>query len=235
LVGVSNFVVGASAAAGYPATKTIAIHNGLEIDEWNRTIPGDSIRAEFGLAADDVLMVAVARIATYKGQSLLLQALALVKAVCPNFHLLIVGSEDPCFGNLEELQRMSAHLGLEGHVHFIGFRSDVRKILSACDIFTLPSSDEPFGMVFLEAMMMQKPIAAIESGGVPEIVVHGECGLLSTPNDAEGLANNIITLMDNRELREKLGRNGRERVFRCFSVERMTQEFEDHYRSLVAQ
>ncbi len=234
LVGVSEFVAQSSMAEGFPAQTTTFIHNGLALDDWQEVNSAETIRPEFDLTDSDILMAAIARIATYKGQADLLRALALVKRENPHFKLLIVGSEDPYAGNLEELKQLTAEFELDDQVVFTGFRTDVAQIFAACDIFTLPSFEEPFGMVFVEAMMMQKPVAAIESGGVAEIVSHGQTGLLSPPRDARALADNILQLMADAPLRKRMGRLGRERVMRHFSADAMTRRFETHYAQLVA-
>ena len=88
-------------------------------------------------------------------------------------------------------------------------RSDIAELLAACDVFALPSFEEPFGLVFAEAMAMKRPVVALANGGTPEVVEHGKCGLLSPPGDIDALAANLIRLLDNPELRTQFGEHGR--------------------------
>jgi glycosyltransferase involved in cell wall biosynthesis len=78
------------------------------------------------------------------------------------------------------LKEHARELGIEENVVFTGQRSDVALLLAVCDVFSLPSFDEPFGLVFAEAMAMKRPAVAFTSGGTPEVVQHGRCSLLST-------------------------------------------------------
>jgi glycosyltransferase involved in cell wall biosynthesis len=106
--------------------------------------------------------------------------------------------------------------------------------VSACDIFTLPSFEEPFGLVFLEAMAMRKPVVAIANGGTPEVVEHEGTGLLSPPWDVPALAANIAALVRDPELRRRLGENGRRRVLERFDAPRMAADAERAYLDVLA-
>ncbi|MBK8988841.1 MAG: glycosyltransferase family 4 protein [Chloroflexi bacterium] len=233
LVGVSNFVAESSISMGFSAERTHSILNGLDLANWEEVVSDGRIRAEFHIEPETPLLIAIARLATYKGQADLLRALAKVKEAGQNFHLLIVGSPDTYMSNLAELKDLIESSQLTELVTVTGFRSDVRHFFADSDIFTLPSFEEPFGMVFVEAMAMCKPIVALASGGVPEIVEHGRSGLLSEPHDIEQLAANIVQLIQDQALREQMGIYGRTRVYQYFNAQRMTQDFEKLYTSLV--
>jgi glycosyltransferase involved in cell wall biosynthesis len=133
----------------------------------------------------------------------------------------------------ERLRRQVADLGLDENVVFTGHRTDMRRLLGACDIFTMPSFEEPFGLVFAEAMAMSKPVVALSSGGALEVVADGETGLLSPPGDAVALADNISLLLGDPALRDRMGRAGRERVERLFRPERLCEDYAAFYRALV--
>lgn len=233
LVGVSEFVAQSSISMGFPSERTHHVLNGLDLERWTEETSDGRIRAEFNLAPETTLLVAVARLATYKGQAELLRALQKVKAVGYDFHLLLVGSEDPVMGNKAELEALTQSLHLSEQVTFTGFRKDAKKIFAACDIFALPSFEEPFGMVFVEAMAMQKPVVALASGGVAEIVEHERAGLLSEPQDIDQLADNIIRLIGDKPLCRQMGEYGRSRVYEYFNAQRMTADFEKLYKNLL--
>jgi len=106
--------------------------------------------------------------------------------------------------------------------------------MAACDVFTLPSFEEPFGLVYLEAMAMRRPVIAVDNGGVPEVVEHARSGLLSPPLDVPALANNILTLLRDRELRVRMGNYGRARVLEHFSAQRMARDAGEAYQRILS-
>lgn len=154
------------------------------------------------------------RLVYYKGVDVLLKAFRRVKGC----ELFISGE-----GVLEEGLRDYVHRHkMDGRVHFLGFLSDsdLRAAYADCDIFVLPSvvKTEAFGIVQTEAMVYGKPVINTSlPSGVPYVSIDGETGLTVPPSDAKGLADAINRLASDRELRERLGRNGAERVEKYFN------------------
>jgi glycosyltransferase involved in cell wall biosynthesis len=134
----------------------------------------------------------------------------------------------------DELKTLAHGLGIASDVIFTGPRPDVARVMAACDLFTMPSFEEPFGLVFLEAMAMKKPVIALDNGGTPEVVEHGRSGLLSSPQDIPGLAQNILTLLKDPELRAKMGEYGRTQVSERFSARRMAADAATAYERVLA-
>jgi glycosyltransferase involved in cell wall biosynthesis len=236
LVGVSRFVSDSIVEMGFPAEKTHFVHNSLELDGWNPNLDGNQIRREFGIDPQVPLFLIVSRLFYWKGHSDLLQALAVLKQAVPEFKLLIVGDDDPRAhpgrsSYSAELKAQAQKLGLEDQVIFTGFRSDIPQLMAASDIYSMPSFEEPFGMVFLEAMAMKKPVIALNNGGSREIVEHGLTGLLSAPQDIDQLASNIRTLVENPGLRRKMGECGRKKVEERFTPTHMSAEVLKIYKS----
>jgi len=97
----------------------------------------------------------------------------------------------------------------------------------------MPTFEEPCAVAFLEAMAMRKPVIALDSGGTPQLVAHGESGLLSPPQDIDQLAANLLTFARDRGLRERMGAAGLSRVERLFYPARMSNEVEDVYRKIL--
>jgi glycosyltransferase involved in cell wall biosynthesis len=124
-------------------------------------------------------------------------------------------------------------LDLTSHVVFAGFRTDIRQILAAADVFTMPSFEEPCAVAFLEAMAMKKPVIALRSGGTPKLIDHGKAGLLSDPHDINQLAKNIIALIENPALRHQMGDYGRQRVEQYFTPRRLAAEVEGVYERIL--
>jgi glycosyltransferase involved in cell wall biosynthesis len=238
LIGVSSFVADSIIEMGYDPKKTYYALNGMDISAWDPDIDGSEVRQEFNINPSQPLLAVVSRLFYWKGHVDLLNALAKVKLAMPDVRLLLVGEDDPRGtpgrGSFtEELKDLVAKLDIGDNVIFTGFRSDIPKIMSACDIFTMPSYEEPFGMVYLEAMAMKKPIIALDNGGAREVVEHGKSGLLSPHQDIDQLTKNIVTLIQNPELRIKMGDYGRHRAESYFTPQRMTNDVENVYWKIM--
>jgi glycosyltransferase involved in cell wall biosynthesis len=153
----------------------------------------------------------------------------------PSLRVVIVGGDyqlSPGESYLEQLKALVRELGVAGHVIFTGHRTDMPALMAACDIFALPSFEEPFGLVFAEAMASKKPVIALHSGGVPEVVEHGRSGLLSPPGDAAALVNNLATLLRDPSLRAQMGEYGHTVVERRFTAARLAADVERIYGAI---
>ncbi len=240
LVGVSAFVGGSLIDMGYPARKVHPVLNSIEAKEWPAEIDGSPIRREFGIPADSPVLAIISRLFYWKGHTELIKALALIKAHAPDMRLLVVGEDDPRGmpgrgSYTAELKTLVHNLGLTEQVLFTGFRRDIRQILAACDIFTMPSFEEPCAVAYLEAMAMKKPVVALDNGGTRELIENGKSGLLSSPQDIDQLAKNILTLIQDPGLRLKMGEYGRRRVEEYFNPIRMACDVEAVYQELIEQ
>lgn len=236
LVGVSSFAAQSAIERGYPANRISFILNGLDLSAWKESADGGAIRQEFSIDPEVPVLAAVGRLVYYKGQVELLQAMGIVKQTIPVFRLFIVGERSESSEEyVHKIKTLVEELGIEDMVIFTGQRKDVRQILAACQIFTLPSFEEPFGNVFVEAMWMKKPVVALDNGGVREIIEHGKSGLLSAPKDIDHLAKNIITLLQNPSLCAQMGEYGKQQVEKRFNAQRMAHDFEHHYKKLVGE
>jgi glycosyltransferase involved in cell wall biosynthesis len=235
---ISRYVTNALIRMGKPAAAIYTVLNGIELSKWNPELDGSEVRRELAIPSDTLVLASVSRLFSWKGQRELLRAFALVREAVPNVRLLIVGAdalevEGTSFS--EELKALARELRVAEHVVFTGARSDVPRIMAACDVFTLPSFEEPFGLVYLEAMAMRRPVIAVDNGGVPEVVEHARSGLLSPPLDVPALANNILTLLRDRELRVRMGNYGRTRVLEHFSAQRMARDAGQAYQRILGE
>ena len=111
---------------------------------------------------------------------------------------------------------------------------DLSSLYADCDIFAAPSLSESFGLIYLEAMARAKPTVAFGAGGVPEVVAHGESGILVELDNVSELANALIRLSEDKELRKCMGRQGFERARTIFPAERMVRETVACYRRVIA-
>ncbi len=134
---------------------------------------------------------------------------------------------------MQELHAIVEREQLQDNVIFVGQRSDIVRFMAASDVFAMPSFEEPFGIVFAEALAMALPVVALNNGGTPEVVEHGHTGFLSEPGDTAGLADNILALLHDPTLRRQMGVLGRERVKSLFTVEHLADEMARIYEELV--
>ncbi len=239
IIGVSQYGAQCAIDQGYRPEKIYHVFNSIDISRWNYETDGNPIRREFGIGQEIPLLAIISRVVPSKGHELLLKALSEIKNKIPDFRLLIVGEDDlnvqpkGSRSYIEYLREKTRELALERHVIFTGFRSDIQLILAACDLYTMPAIDEPFGLVFAEAMAMKMAVIALDQGGTPEIVEHGKTGLLSPQDDVQQLAEHILTLIKNPKLRNQMGEYGRKRAEQYFNPQRMADNVEQIYRLIL--
>lgn len=172
------------------------------------------------------LVVLIGRVSPWKGQDVFIRAAAVVLKRFPNCRFQIVGSalfgEDALVG---ELKQLAVTLGVADRVEFLGFRKDVPEIIAGSTLLVHASTvPEPFGQVIVQAMAESKPVVATRGGGVLEIVVDGETGLLVPMKDAEAMAEAIREILADPSKAQKMGEAGRERFLAKFTIERTVEE-----------
>jgi glycosyltransferase involved in cell wall biosynthesis len=237
LVGVSQFVARSLVDNGYSRQKTHTVLNAIDPAAWDYRLDRDPVRRALRIPSGAPVVACVARLFRGKGQDVLIRSLALVQREVPGVRLLIVGEDDRLAmpsSFTAELKVLARDLGLSDHVIFAGRRTDIPALLAASDVFALPSLEEPFGLVFLEAMAMKRPVVALDSGGTPEVVEHGQSGLLSREGDLMALAANLLVLIRDPPLRARMGEYGRRQVETRFTPERMARDTEQVYAALAA-
>ncbi|WP_433695280.1 glycosyltransferase family 4 protein [Paraburkholderia phenoliruptrix] len=184
------------------------VFNGISAAPFDalREVPQAALRERLKLPADAFLVGSFSRLARWKGQHVLLEAMVLN----PHMHAVLVGA--PLFGEDQyeiELHAFVAAHKLGDRVHFLGFQHDIPACMCAVDAVVHTSiTPEPFGRVIVEGMLAQRPVVAARAGGVLEIVDDYENGMLCTPGDAHALADALAELRSNDELRARLVKNG---------------------------
>ena len=240
VVGISNFVSASLVRAGYAADRIFTVHNSLDLTdpEWGARPDTAGVRAALGIPDDAPVVCIASRLFRWKGHHDLVDAIDLVRRDLAGVRLLIVGEDDPRANpgggsyRSELGERISA-LGLDGSVVFTGFRTDVARLIAASDVFCQPSAEEPFGMVYLEAMAMRRPVVAYSSGGAPEVVSDGETGLLVERGDIAGLARALLRLLRDPDLRRRFGEAGRRRVELVFPPQRSAAAMLEVYQAVA--
>jgi sugar transferase (PEP-CTERM/EpsH1 system associated) len=215
---------------GFPYERLTLILNGVDVQAFPpRPADKDTIRADLGLELDPIYIGTVGNLRPVKNQALLLQAAQQVCARYHNVRVVIIG-EGPLRG---QLVRTAEALGIQKQVCLLGARAEISELLNALDIFVLPSLSEGLPMSVLEAMACGLPVVATDVGGIPEVVVHGQTGLLVSSQDVQQLAAALETLVQQPGLRLTLGHQGRARVVEHFSLQRMVHDYEGLYKSLM--
>lgn len=181
-------------------------------------------RVSFQLPLHKTIVGVIGRLDAQKGQEVLLRAAPYILENHPDTLFLIVGEETAGEGGYKEkLKDLCQTLDIERHVRFLPFTDGVPQLMAALDMFILPSFSETFGLVVIEAMAMGKPIVATNAGGVPEIIRHGETGMLVEPRDERALAQAIHTILSDNELRTSLSYFAREEALNHCSVDRCVE------------
>lgn len=179
-----------------------------------------ALRDELKLPPDTLLAGIACRLTEQKGVTYALQALASLHAALPDLHLVIAG-DGP---QRAALDMETDGLGIRGNVHFLGWRPDAAQLMAGLDVFLMPSLWEGFGLVALEAMTVRVPVIASDVSALPEVVAHGETGLLVPAQASAALAEAMRTLLTDRTLRAHMGMLAEDRVESVFSAARMAEE-----------
>ncbi len=214
---------------GIAADRITVLHYPLEPEDLRPTRSRADVRRELGVEANTPVVGTFAHLSPKKGHRELIQAAALVLNTMPNAQFWCFG-EGPLRTELEQTAR---RLGIADRFRLFGFRRDVANLMPAIDVMCLASHREPFGLVYLEAALAEKPVIACQAGGAPEIIEHNETGLLipppllpstlptrhsalalSTPHSP--LATALFTLLDNPTTAATMGRRARERALDRF-------------------
>jgi glycosyltransferase involved in cell wall biosynthesis len=234
LIAASEFIRQGLIEAGVSPEHVRTRHEVVPLERFDRPRQRGPIREEFGWPDETPLVVAAGRLDPSKGHLLLFEAFATVVESVPGARLLVCGvTTQPGYDAV--LERRVAALGLQEHVVFAGSRSDMPAIYAAADVFSLPTENDACPMVFLEAMTAGLPAVAIASGGVPEMVVDGETGLLSAPDDAPALANNLLAVLRDPPLAARFGEAGKLRAASTFAPAKAAAHWTELLRQFVPE
>jgi glycosyltransferase involved in cell wall biosynthesis len=194
-----------------------------------------AVRAELGISNDAPCLGVVGNIQEWKGQAVLVEAMAQVAQAVPHARALIIGGVHRAGGAYyEQLQERIRALHLSQTVCITGFRGDIADVMNMLDVVVHTSvRPEPFGRVILEGMLLGKAVVATAAGGVPELIQDGETGFLTPPGDAAQLAACLVPLLRDAELRRQVGERARTWARQRFSLERHVAEMTSVYEDLV--
>ena len=218
-------------AEGFPREKIFVVHNGVDVQRFRPLPPADALRRSLGVPPGAPVVTVVAALRPQKNHEGLLRVAQRVLAKLPETHFLLVGDGE----QRAKIVELTAALGLQSSVHFLGSRTDVPELLALSDVKVLTSHSEANPVSLLEAMACEKPVVATAVGSVPETVTNGINGYLTPAGDEEASAQAILALLEDPELRRRMGQAGRERVVRQWSVEQMVSGYEQLIERLYRQ
>ena len=227
-IAVSEFLRSRLIQSGFPSDRTIVHYNGVDLTAFAPTQPESA----------DLTILSVGRLVEKKGIKYLIKAFALVAAQMPEVRLEIAG-EGPLRRSLE---RLTAECGLAARVSFRGSLTHqaVASLMQSSSVVCQPSvtaadgDAEGLPTVVLEAAATARPLVATRHSGIPEIIVDGQTGFLVAERDVEALADRLLSLLGNVELRKRMGEAGRKRIEEKFDLRKQAKRLEEIYGETIS-
>ena len=229
-LGNSKAIVQQLCQEGFATEQVGLIYNGIEIEPFQNLPAKSEIRNNLGFHPDALVFIVVANLYPYKGHMDLLNAFALIADKLPkNWQLFCAGRS---VNTLENLENHANILGLANHVKFLGSRTDTANLFAASDIAISSSHEEGLSNSVLEAMATGLPMVVTNVGGNAEAVQDMVNGLVVPPKNPAILANALLTVALDPQLRKDYGSAGKERVLKYFTLQQCVQQYADFYKSL---
>ena len=232
IIAVSKAVESLLLKEAIDPNKIQLIYTGIGLNNWKDN-KDNLFRKEFNIQDDTTLITSVARFSEEKGHFFLLKSISLFNQLLKtnnpeNIKFVLVGD-----GVLFERSKdLAEKLGISQNIIFTGYRNDISNILNSSDIFVSHSKSEAFGISILEAMACRLPIITTDGGGTKEIIdSKGEYGILVDYDDENQLAEALLKLVDNKDLREQYQENGMNLLIHKFSLDKTANETYNLYSS----
>lgn len=184
---------------------------------------------KYNLPEKTVIIGNASALSVEKGYQTLLESIAILKNKTQNFQVFIAGEGD----QKSSLEQRVKDLGLTQQVHFLGFIKNVPEFLSVLDILAIPSNNEGLGTVILDAIFAGACPVGSRVGGIPEIILHEQTGLLMEPRDSETLSQHLLQLIENPVLKDKLASQARQHIQDKFSLESMVRGNFEVYQKIL--
>lgn len=232
IISPSEYYINESRFLGKYRDKIVVIPNGINVKDFDIGYSKEECRKKLSLPLNDEIILFLGKISSHKGPDVLIKAMPKIIKEVPDAKLVLVGSG----GMREELESACKQLGVENYVNFAGFVEENLKpfFYRAADVFVLPSvmTSEVFPIVFLEASASGLPMVVSDLDTFKCIIDDGYNGLFTKRGDEKNLADAIIYLLENEEIREKMGKNARKKV-ENYSWRWIAEKTEKVYREIV--
>lgn len=237
VIAVSEFVKDRVLRLGLDPEKVSVVHNGVPSFGMS-TEDRDQLRCQvlqdLELPRNARILLMPARFAPNKRHDVALAVMKALSSSFPEARLLLVGEAQPPYHPLREaIERQVEQMGLSGRVRFLGFCASMSRLYAAADVLLLPSEDEPFGLVAVEAMAADVPVVVTNSGGLPEIVEHERSGLLVPPGDVAAFATAAGRVLMDQGLRRALVVGGQRRYRSAFQLDHFVAGVSSVYERLL--
>ena len=206
VVALNRFEADQYMRMGVPEEKIAIIPNGLDLSEYANLPPKGAFKSKFGIPEEKKIILYLGRIHKIKGIDFLIKAYAyLINDMHYKEVLLVIAGPDD--GYLKEAKSLASALGISKHVLFTGplYGQDKLEAYVDSDVVVLPSRYETFPMTILEAYACGKPVIASKVGGLEDLIINGETGLLFEPENVKQLAESIFNLLNGNEVAKKNG------------------------------
>jgi hypothetical protein len=215
---------------GYKERNITIVPNGINTKKLNAQ-KSTLLREQLNIDKNAFVLATSGSLIYRKGIDLIIESLHKLDATSLNLHLVIIGDGE----EKTNLESQVEQLKLTNNVHFLGEQCNVVGLLkSDINAYINGARDEAFGLALVEASLAQLPVIAPMVGGIPEVISHYETGLLTQVNDSDSFAKAIMVLMNNPYLANRMGRRGKETVYRHFTLSHYTQQFEHIYEKQLS-
>lgn len=191
-----------------------------------------ALREAHGIPPKIPLVLTLSRFDWGKAPESMLDIFSRVVVARPDCHYLVAGAG---MADDEGMGAMLRARGLTERVHLLGVQSDVTPLFASADVFLLPSRIESFPNAIMEAMAAGLPVVASNVGGIPDLVRHGQDGFLHEAADLDGMAQSVVTLLDDGALCERLGGAAQQRVLEEFTLQKLGDRTIRRYEALLAE
>jgi glycosyltransferase involved in cell wall biosynthesis len=226
IVVVSMFMKSYCESIGFSQHRLKVIYNGVDVNKFSFKSP-TNFKSELGFSKNGILIGSIGNIRKTKGYHHYIHAAKLTVKHIPQVKFILVGQGDDVIE--KELYKLVNKLNLESHFFFLGYREDIPQILSALDVFVIPSTSEGFSIATIEAMAMKVPVVATRSGGPSEIIEDRKSGLLVPPGNPHELSEAIIKMLNCQSAVEKYIDRAYSTVITKFPLHSMIGTYERLY------
>jgi glycosyltransferase involved in cell wall biosynthesis len=209
--------------------KTMTIHSGIDLGKFNTPVRENILRKEFNIRPGSFIIGNTSALEHHKDYFTFLDTVSLLVRRKIPLKAFIIGA-----GSLEnKLKDYTVEKQLTGAVHFTGFRKDISSVLTSLDLFLITSNEEGLGTSVLDAFAAGIPVVGTAAGGIPEMVINNQTGMLAAVGDNNSLANAVEQVLCNPALKERLISNAKEKV-KEFSKEITARKTLHVYQEIIS-
>ncbi len=215
--------------------KVVVAYNGVNIEDFRPSDTPSEVLAKYGLGNFDRIILSIGTVQQRKGQWRIIQSLPVLLKKWPNLAYLNVGRPyDPLY--LSQLREYAERLGVSRNVRFLDAvpQVDLVSLINSASLCAHPSTKEAFGLAVVEEMACGRPVVALDTGPLPEIVENGVDGILVAPEDSGGLTSSILNLLDDASLAKRIGEAARRKVATKFTWDLTAIRLEGIYQNLLS-